>query len=115
MSSAMIPLVATLIALWFAALLLGVEPNMQVLAHSDAAVGGEALEKGSLIRSLFIAGGALILSAVGRLATLGYPEWLPIGELAGILVIFYGVYGRMTSNNKGGTATHGNDGRQADH
>ncbi|MGB8954669.1 MAG: hypothetical protein WCC10_04805, partial [Tumebacillaceae bacterium] len=47
--------------------------------------------------------------------TMGYPEWLPIGELAGIVVIFYGVYGRMTSNTKGGTATHGNDGRQADY
>ncbi|MGB8957126.1 MAG: hypothetical protein WCC10_17275, partial [Tumebacillaceae bacterium] len=53
----------TAVMLAFAVLLFGVEPNVQVLAHSDAAVGGEALEKGSLIRSLF----PPLLSAVGGL------------------------------------------------
>ncbi|HEU4963393.1 MAG TPA: hypothetical protein VFV52_05960 [Bacilli bacterium] len=91
------------------------------LASHDAAIGGEGLPQDSLIRSLFpallsgiggtiliigplwswfktrfrgnlyIAGGALLLSAAGRLAKMGYPEWLPISELIGIAIIFYGV------------------------
>jgi hypothetical protein len=99
-----------------------VDPDKAVLAQHDAAVGGEALQKGSVIRTVFppllsgvgglilivgplwsffknrfvgnlyIAGGALVLSAVGRLAKMGYPEWLPLGELVGIAVIFYGVF-----------------------
>jgi hypothetical protein len=107
----------------FAYLLIGVTPDSAVLAQNDAAIGGDALQKGSVIRSVFppilsgvgglilifgplwswwktrftgnllIAGGAVILSLVGRLAVLGYPEWLPIGELLGIVVIFYGVFG----------------------
>lgn len=102
-------------------LLVQVEPNPAALATHGAAIGGEAMEKGSLIRSLFppllsgvgglililgplwsfwktrfygnlyIAGGALLLSAAGRLAKMGYPEWLPISELIGIAIIFYGV------------------------
>jgi hypothetical protein len=105
----------------FLVLLVQVTPDPAVLAQHDAAVGGDALAKGSLIRSvfppvlsgvggmilifgplyswwksrytpnLFIALGALILSAAGRLAVLGYPEWLPIAELVGIAIIYYGV------------------------
>lgn len=106
----------------FAVMLSMVAPDATVLAQNDAAIGGEALQKGSVIRSvfppilsgiggmilifgplwsfwktrfvgsLFIAGGAVLLSFVGRLATMGYPEWLPLGEFLGIVVIFYGVF-----------------------
>ncbi|MGZ4105915.1 MAG: hypothetical protein ACXVDE_00845 [Tumebacillaceae bacterium] len=105
----------------FLVLLVQVTPDANMLLQHDAAIGGNALEKGSLIRSvfppvlsgvggmililgplyswwrsrytpnLFIALGALLLSAAGRLAVLGYPEWLPIAELIGIAIIYYGV------------------------
>jgi hypothetical protein len=105
----------------FVVLLLQVTPDTNMLMRNDAAIGGNALEKGSLIRSvfppvlsgvggmililgplyswwrsrytpnLFIALGALLLSAAGRLAVLGYPEWLPLAELIGIAIIYYGV------------------------
>ncbi|KEO83380.1 hypothetical protein [Tumebacillus flagellatus] len=114
----MIALMATL-----AALLVTAVPDPSVIGHHDAAIGGNALPKGSVIRSvfppilsgvgglilifgplwswwksrfsgnLFIAAGAVLLSVVGRLAVLGVPEWLPLGELIGIAVIFYGVFG----------------------
>ncbi|PWK16309.1 hypothetical protein [Tumebacillus permanentifrigoris] len=107
----------------FAYLLLMVTPDPTILSQNGAAIGGDALQKGSVIRSvfppilsgvggmilifgplwswwktrfagnLFIAAGAVLLSMVGRLAVLGYPEWLPLGELLGIVVIFYGVFG----------------------
>lgn len=109
----------TMAAFWV--LLMQVTPNYAVLAQHDAAIGGDALAKGSLIRSvfppvlsgvggmilivgplyswwksrytpnLFIAFGALVLSAAGRVAVLGYPEWLPIAELVGIAIIYFGV------------------------
>jgi hypothetical protein len=105
----------------FAIMLAGAAPDPAALAANDAAIGGDALPKGSLIRSLFppvlsgigglilifgplwswwktrhstslfIAGGALLLSAAGRLAVLGYPQWLPAAELIGIAIIFFGV------------------------
>lgn len=105
----------------FLILLLPVTPDASVLAKHDAAIGGNALAAGSVIRSvfppvlsgiggmililgplyswwktrftpnLFIAVGALILSAAGRLAALGNPAFLPLAELLGIAIIYYGV------------------------
>ncbi|WP_018133017.1 hypothetical protein [Effusibacillus pohliae] len=40
---------------------------------------------------LMVVAGSLVLMVVGRLAKLGYPEWLPLGELIGISVMYYGV------------------------
>ncbi|MBL0385399.1 hypothetical protein JJB07_01955 [Tumebacillus sp. ITR2] len=117
----LVVMIALMAALAF--LLTTAVPDPAVMGHNDAAIGGNALPKGSVIRSVFppilsgvggmilifgplwswwktrftgnwfIAAGAVILSLVGRLAVLGYPEWLPLGELVGIVVIFYGVFG----------------------
>lgn len=42
---------------------------------------------------LMIVVGSLVLMAAGRLATLGYPQWLPLSELAGITIMYYGFIG----------------------
>ncbi len=45
-----------------------------------------------LVGNLWIAGGAILMSLIGRLATMNFLSWLvPFKELAGIIVIFYGV------------------------
>ncbi len=38
---------------------------------------------------LLIMVGSLVLMAAGRLAKMGYPEWLPLSELLGITIMYY--------------------------
>lgn len=45
-----------------------------------------------LVGNLWIAGGAGVMSLIGRLATMNFFSWLlPFKELIGIIIIFYGV------------------------
>lgn len=45
-----------------------------------------------LVGNLWIAGGAMLMSLIGRLATMSFFSWMvPFKELVGIIVIFYGV------------------------
>lgn len=45
-----------------------------------------------LVGNLWIAGGAILMTLLGRLATMSFFSWLvPFKELIGIIIIFYGV------------------------
>jgi hypothetical protein len=64
-----------------------------------SAVGGMILLLGALFSwwktraagNLYIAAAALILSLGGRLAKMGFPLFLPMSELIGIVMLYYGV------------------------
>lgn len=64
-------------------------------------IGGTVLILGAFLSwwktrrrpALMIVAGALVLMAAGRLAKMGFPQWLPLSELIGIAIMYYGVAG----------------------
>lgn len=54
---------------------------------------------------LMIVIGSLVLMAAGRLAKMGYPQWLPLSELLGITIMYYGFIGVKENPSQNSSST----------
>ncbi|TCS82073.1 hypothetical protein [Tepidibacillus fermentans] len=110
-------LYTVVLSIWMFVLLIPVIPDEKILGQTIAiggegmpdyirrfsfplsGIGGIVLILGALISwwktrfkgNLYIAAGAIVMSLGGKLATMGLTTWLPLSELLGILLLYYGV------------------------
>ncbi|WP_339060855.1 hypothetical protein [Tepidibacillus marianensis] len=108
---------SAILSIWMLILLIPVIPDPNVIGQNISVggqgmptfirkfsfplsgIGGIVLIVGALASwwktrykgNLWIAGGAIVMSFGGKLSQMGLAEWLPVSELLGIILLYYGV------------------------